>query len=151
ADQGAVTFTPDRWRVVMAVNTQPDVTTLAANLHIDRDEALTTLAGLVRDGVIETIDAPEPPPRPARPPSAPPAQEWRTASPVDEPAAPAERRADPAPEGAVSYAPEAPAGAPTESRDWRAALLQKAAAAQAAPADPTPAPEETPAWNGPAE
>jgi hypothetical protein len=78
ADQGAVTFTPDRWRVVMAVNTQPDVLTLAANLHIDRDEALTTLAGLVRDGVIETIDAPEPPPPPPPAPPPPAASEWRT-------------------------------------------------------------------------
>jgi hypothetical protein len=133
ADQGAVTFTPDRWRVVMAVNTQPDVITLAANLHIDRDEALTTLAGLVRDGVIETIDAPPPPPPPG-----PPESEWRTAARIEEP---------------PSVPSDDPAAGAAESSDWSAALLKEATAAQPAPAEPPPpAPTPpTPAWAAPAE
>jgi len=57
----------------MAFHTQPDVTTLAANRHIDRDGALNTLAWRVRDGVIDTIDAPEPPPPP---PPSPPCKSW---------------------------------------------------------------------------
>jgi Domain of unknown function (DUF4388) len=143
ADQGAVTFTPDRWRVVMAVNTQPDVTTLAANLHIDRDDALTTLAGLVRDGVIETIDAPAPPPPPPAPPQ-PAAQEWRTAAPVEEPAAPAAKE---------RAAPESSAAFAAEEGDWSAALLRDASAAQSVPAEAAPpAPvEQAPAWAAPAE
>ena len=138
ADQGAVTFTPDRWRVVMAVNTQPDVTTLAANLHIDRDEALTTLAGLVRDGVIETIEAPAPPP-PAPPP--PQAQEWRTAAPVENSAPAAE---EPAPSASEPAAPAA------EERNWSASLVKEAAAAQPA-AEPEPPAEQASAWSAPAE
>ena len=115
ADQGAVTFTPDRWRVVMAVNTQPDVNQLAANLHIDRDEALTTLAGLVRDGVLDTIDAPPP----------------------DETAKPA-----PGPPPAAEYSAPAPTAGP---EDWSAALVKEAEPeAQAKPAAQTP-PEAAPA------
>ena len=140
ADQGAVTFTPDRWRVVMAVNTQPDVTTLAANLHIDRDEALTTLAGLVRDGVIETIEAPAPPP----PPPAPEPQQWQAAAAASAPAS--EQVAAPAPESSAAFAPEqqaAPAApAPAEQAPaWSAPI-------EAAP-EPTPAP--APEWTAPAE
>gem|GEM_PF-1988516 len=131
ADQGAVTFTPDRWRVVMAVNTQPDVTTLAANLHIDRDEALTTLAGLVRDGVIETIEAPGPPPPAASPQAPQQAQEWRTPAAIEEPAPPAAKESE---------------------GDWSAGLVKEAAAAQPA-AEPAPAApaEQAPAWSAPAD
>ncbi len=123
ADQGAVTFTPDRWRVVMAVNTQPDVNQLAANLHIDRDEALTTLAGLVRDGVLETVDAP-PPDEAAKPaPGPPPTAEYFAPEPA--PAA-VEPTAEP-------------------SEDWSAALLKEAEteAAEAEAPEPaaTPMPE----------
>lgn len=132
ADQGAVTFTPDRWRIVMAVNTQPDVTTLATNLHIDRDEALTTLAGLVRDGVIETIEAPAPPPPAASPQVPQQAREWGTAAPLEHSAPAAEESAPPATEG-----------------DWSAALVKEATAAQPAPAEPAPA-EQAPAWSAPA-
>jgi len=70
AEQGAVTFTSDRWRVVLAVNGQRDVNALAEHLKVDRDTALTTLAGLVRDGVIETIELPtemQAPPAPSPP------------------------------------------------------------------------------------
>ena len=118
ADQGAVTFTPDRWRVVMAVNTQPSVDQLAANLHIDRDEALTTLAGLLRDGVLETVDAPA----------------------ADETPKPA-----PGPPGEAEHSAPAPAAeSPGEPStvDWSAALL-KDVEPEPTPPDPeaTMAPE----------
>jgi len=58
AEQGAVTFTSDRWRVVLAVNGQRDVNELASHLHIDKNAALDLLAGLVRDGVIDTVEPP---------------------------------------------------------------------------------------------
>lgn len=107
ADQGGVTFTPDRWRVVMAVNTQPDVNQLAANLHIDRDEALTTLAGLVRDGVLDTVDAP--PDEAAKPaPGPPPTAEYSAPEPA---------------QAAVEPTAE-PIAEPTQ--DWSAALLKEA-------------------------
>jgi len=130
ADQGAVTFTSDRWRVVMAVNTRPSVSELASNLHIDRDDALTTLAGLVRDGVIDTIDEPAPPPTSKPTPGPPPAAEM-TSAPAYEPAPP------PAPE---PVAPETP------SEDWTAALVRKAEA-QAEPEPEAPraeAPQSAP-------
>ncbi|HKY51738.1 MAG TPA: DUF4388 domain-containing protein [Candidatus Limnocylindria bacterium] len=53
-DQGAVTLTPDRWRVVLAVNGERDLNAIAAMLHIDPGAALTALGALVKDGVIET-------------------------------------------------------------------------------------------------
>ncbi|HEV8229202.1 MAG TPA: DUF4388 domain-containing protein, partial [Candidatus Limnocylindria bacterium] len=36
ADQGAVTFTSERWRVVLAVNGDRDVNAVAQSLHMDR-------------------------------------------------------------------------------------------------------------------
>jgi hypothetical protein len=124
ADQGAVTFTPDRWRVVMAVNTQPDVLQLAENLHIDRDEALTTLAGLVRDGVLDTVDAP-PPPEAAKPAPGPP--------PVAEDSAPA------------PVEPSAPSQTSPEAQDWSATVVQEAETRAEAAPEPIPTPEAPPA------
>jgi Domain of unknown function (DUF4388) len=54
-DQGPVTLTSERWHVVLAVNGERDVNTIAAMLHLDHNAALTSLAALVRDGVIEPI------------------------------------------------------------------------------------------------
>ena len=54
-EQGAVTLTSERWRFVLAVNGERDVNALAAMLHLDHNAALTSLAALVRDGVIEPI------------------------------------------------------------------------------------------------
>ncbi|OLC10320.1 MAG: hypothetical protein AUH39_02420 [Chloroflexi bacterium 13_1_40CM_67_9] len=73
ADQGAVTFTPDRWRALLAVNGDRDVTAIAEQLRLGKMQTLTLLAGLVKDGVIEAVAAPEK--APAEPPhaySAPP-------------------------------------------------------------------------------
>jgi len=89
ADQGAVTFTPDRWRALLAVNGERDVAAIAEQLRLGKMQTLTLLAGLVKDGVIEALPAaedrtaerpapfvaPEPAP-PPEPEPAPPAQEW---------------------------------------------------------------------------
>src|SRR5207244_6142521 len=86
ADQGAVTFTPDRWRALLAVNGERDVTAIAEQLRLGKMQTLTLLVGLVKDGVIEGLSpaenrpaerpapyaAPEPapPPEPLPPPPA---------------------------------------------------------------------------------
>ncbi|HYR93647.1 MAG TPA: DUF4388 domain-containing protein, partial [Methylomirabilota bacterium] len=111
AEQGAVTFTSDRWRVVLAVNGERDVNAMASHLHLERDAALTTLAGLVRDGVIETMEAP---PAPEAPP-------------------PSAAQAAPAP------APVEAAAPPVKESDWTAALVREAAAEPAPAAEPPPA------------
>jgi len=150
ADQGAVTFTSDRWRVVLAVNGSRDVNDLAAHLRIDRDAALDLLAGLVRDGVIETVEpsaaAPEPepapPPRPEPEPPAPaaevgptpaPAPEWSAPPPAQEWAAPGQEQEwmPPAPEPPA--APEQPSAA---MDDRLAALFGPTTTEPAAPAKP---------------
>ena len=61
ADQGAVTFTPERWRALLAVNGERDVAAIADQLRVGRMDTLTLLAGLVRDGVIEAIASPTAP------------------------------------------------------------------------------------------
>jgi len=118
AEAGAVTFTADRWRVVLAVNGQRDVNDLASHLQLQRDAALTTLAGLVRDGIIETIADLE-----VAPPPPPPVVE-----------------AEPTPPPAPEPAPPAP-----RESDWTAALLRDAAPAEPAPppalAEPAAPPE----------
>jgi hypothetical protein len=86
ADQGAVTFTPDRWRALLAVNGDRDVVAIAEQLRLGKMQTLTLLSGLVKDGVIEslppvenkTAEAYSPPePSPAREPEpAPPAEQW---------------------------------------------------------------------------
>src|SRR5438270_6499311 len=107
AEQGAVTFTSDRWRVVLAVNGQRDVNDIASNLHIDRDNALSILSGLVRDGVLDaaepTADAAPPAPSPPR------AAEVRTApADVEDAPPPLVRPAPPAPPAAEPRAEVAP-------------------------------------------
>jgi hypothetical protein len=54
-DQGAVTLTSERWRLVLAVNGERDVNAIAALLHIEPATALASLAALVRDGVVEPV------------------------------------------------------------------------------------------------
>ena len=69
ADQGAVTFTPERWRALLAVNGDRDVAGISQHLGIGPLDALNLLAGLVRDGVIERSPrrVPRRAPRPRRP------------------------------------------------------------------------------------
>jgi hypothetical protein len=54
-DQGAVTLTSERWRLVLAVNGERDLNGIASTLHMDHDATLTALVGLVNDRVIETV------------------------------------------------------------------------------------------------
>lgn len=160
ADQGAVTFTADRWRIVLAVNGERNVAALADTLHIDHDTALTALANLVRDGVIETVMPPEPavapqpepapapePPMSAAPPvwESPPTQP----EPVFEPAPPSEPPlsfdATPTFETAPPATPEPPV-----AQDWGLAepaapsyeptAPEPVAAAPEPPAEPAPEP-----------
>ncbi len=100
-DQGAVTLTSDRWRVVLVVNGERDVNAIAAMLHVDNNAALTALAALVKDGVIETIAQPS-----AQPPASP-----APATPAYEAAQPAYEPPPYEPPAAPVY--EAPAFEPT--------------------------------------
>lgn len=163
ADQGTLSFTADRWRVVLAVNGQRNVSDITAHLGVDRNAALDLLAGLVRDGVIETIE-PEAEPEVAPPPRPAPetAAAWEaTPAPAPEPAA--EAPPPPAPETWGSAAPaadEAPAaqtGPEPEPPAWSAPAPEPEPPAWSAPAPepepqtwsapgPEPGPEATPSW-----
>jgi hypothetical protein len=104
ADQGAVTFTPDRWRALLAVNGERDVAAIAEQLRLGKMQALSLLAGLVKDGVIESLPPAEP--RPAEP---------RPTSSAPTPAPP-----EPAPQAPAHSWPEPPPAAepPAPTRDW---------------------------------
>ncbi len=136
ADQGALTFTAERWRAVLAVNGTRDVNDVAGQLQIDRNAALEVLSGLVRDGVIETIEpAPEPTPPPPEP--APEPQRSSAIPPPPpapappEPAPPPVFEAPPPPEPAQDWS----APAPEPSHEWRA---------------PAPSQEPSQEWSAPA-
>ncbi len=105
ADQGAVTFTPDRWRALLAVNGERDVAAVAEQLRLGKMQTLSLLSGLVKDNVIEVlppapnravetrpaVSAPEPTaPREPEPPSDPAAESWSPPPAVDETPAPTE-------------------------------------------------------------
>ena len=139
AEQGAVTFTSDRWRVVLAVNGQRDVNDLATHLKTDRDATLTTLAGLVRDGVIETIEGP------AEPAPAPPPAVEAAPPPVVEAAPPPAPYVAPPP--VAEAAPALEPGKPSE--DWTAALLRREAEAARAPEPPPPPMPAAQDWGTP--
>jgi hypothetical protein len=94
ADQGAVTFTPDRWRALLAVNGERDVAAISEQLRLGKMQTLGLLVGLVKDGVIEALPpteqkpeqkAVEEAPRAYEPPPAPREPE-RIAPPEPEPA-----------------------------------------------------------------
>ena len=167
AEQGAVTFTSDRWRVVLAVNGQRDVNALAEHLKVDRDTALTTLAGLVRDGVIETIELPtemQAPPAPSPPRreeitfAPPPREEATFAPPPREEAtfAPPPSTPQAPPPSELAPQPPVPPSANAETTDWTAALLERrqqqgGASAYRSPTEwtpPAPVPE-SPTWSAP--
>lgn len=108
ADHGAVTFTPDRWRALLAVNGERDVAAIAEQLRLGKMDTLSLLAGLVKDGVIETVSPPTSapsgfaaPPRPAPEPAAP------EPAPLAEATAPpqAEPEQEPEPEPAQAWEP----------------------------------------------
>jgi hypothetical protein len=70
-DQGPVTLTAEEWRLVLAVNGERDLNAIAGMLHLDNIAALTALAELVRDGIIEAAPRPAPPAYEAPAPSTP--------------------------------------------------------------------------------
>ncbi len=137
ADQGAVTFTPDRWRALLAVNGERDVAAIAEQLRLGKMQTLTLLSGLVKDGVIESL---------------PPAENRSSAAsapftaPAPEPASPAEKWSPP-PVAEETEAPtqdwarntSAPAWPESETSapDWTAKEPEAPAAKESAP----PAPE----------
>ena len=162
-DQGAVTLTSERWRVVLAVNGERDVNAIAAMLHLDHNAALTALAALVRDAVIEPIaravpaPAPEAPayeapaaeaPAPAAPAYEPPAYEppaFEPSAPTFEPSAPT---FDPAADTFASTPEAAPAEEmPAPVQDW--ITPDQAVPAEdwtATPAEQAPISEVAPQW-----
>ncbi len=145
ADQGAVTFTADRWRVVLAVNGERDVAALADAMHIDRDATLNVLAGLVRDGVIETLApeaaaAPQPEAAPQRAPEpAPELEPLMTAAPPAWEPPPGQPEGGPAFEPVPEPMPEPPA-----AQEW-GPPESFAPAAEPIAAEPSTYPAERPA------
>jgi hypothetical protein len=154
ADQGAVTFTPERWRALLVVNGERDVAGIAEQLRLGKMEALSLLAGLVKDGVIETLPPPtvgEPPaPRMAQAPPhnpAPPAAETWTA-PEAERSAPREPTPEPEPPEPPSSMAPAAEPSPPEATEMRSDLAaQLAERLGETPA--TPPPEAAPPEAGP--
>lgn len=165
-DQGAVTLTSERWRVVLAVNGERDLNAIAAMLHLDHGAALTALAALVKDGVVETVapSAPPPPvyeaPAAPEPPAAtaasePPPPAYEPAPPPYEPAptafesAPSELASSQADFTAPPESPETPE-TPAATQDW---ITPDQAAPTtewtSPPTEPSPISEVAPQW-GPA-
>src|SRR2546427_206035 len=58
ADQGTVTLTPARWRALLMVDGERDVLSIATLLGVPRMDALSVLAELVKEGVVETLPRP---------------------------------------------------------------------------------------------
>jgi hypothetical protein len=150
-DQGPVTLTSERWRVVLAVNGERDVNAIAAMLHLDHNAALTSLAALVRDGVIEPIAR-------AAVPTAPEAPRFETPAyqtPTVEPPAPAFEPPAPTFEPAADAFTSQAEATPTEEfpapvQDW--ITPAEAVPAQdwtTTPAEPAPISEVAPHWPAP--
>ena len=151
-DQGPVTLTSERWRLVLAVNGVRDVNAIAALLHIDPAAALTSLAALVRDGVVEPVagyeaaqqqtpvyEAPAPPYEPPAPAYEAPAYEAPAyeAPSFDAPAARFESPPEAAPEREI----------PAAAQDW--ITPDQAVPSQdwtMTPATPAPISEVAPQW-----
>lgn len=139
ADQGAVTFTPDRWRALLAVNGERDVAAIAEQLRLGKMQTLSLLSGLVKDGVIESLPpvdsrpaethpAYSPPAPIAEPDPAPPAHEWSPPPPRAD--APAWQESEPMKEEQAQPAQDWSTSAP----DWTAKEPQSASTESAAPA-----------------
>jgi hypothetical protein len=134
-DQGAVTLTSERWRVVLAVNGERDLSAIASMLHLDHNAALTALAGLVRDGVIEGVsptayEAPAYDSPAASAPTFEPSPTYESAARAYEPSEPytpeappvesSENAFAPAPEETNQFMPQpqAPAAETPLPQDW---------------------------------
>src|SRR5439155_1208207 len=151
ADQGAVTFTPERWRALLALNGERDVAAIAQHLGIGKMDALNLLAGLVRDGVIEALAAPAeaaPPATFAPPPFATPAT-FAAPAPASPPQAASPQTTTPqapppAPDWMTAPGPAAPEWLPP------APTGELTAPAPAEPAPVAPAPAPAASWSAPA-
>lgn len=62
AEHGEVKLTSDQWRTLLAVNGERDLTAISEQLGTGRLATLTVLSDLVRGGIIDTLDPPEPRP-----------------------------------------------------------------------------------------
>jgi hypothetical protein len=114
-DKGPVTLSAEEWRLVLAVNGERDLNAIAALLHLDNIAALTALAELVRDGIIEAAPRPAPPVYEAPAPSAPAYEEPAASAPTYEepaPSAPEVPKYDLSTPSTHAYAPE-PAAPPS--------------------------------------
>ena len=159
-DQGAVTLTSERWRVVLAVNGERDVNAIASMLHLDHDAALSTLAALMRDGVIEVATPPAAPAPPAYEARAyePPAYEPEPSAPAPRSEAasyesPADTFASPAREFTTPEATTAPE-IPAATQDWITpdqAVPAEDWTMTGSTSEPAPISEVAPQWGPPPE
>jgi uncharacterized protein DUF4388 len=137
ADQGAVTFTPDRWRALLAVNGERDVAAIADQLRLGKMQTLSLLSGLVKDGVIEAMPPADNRPSEARAPFAAPEP---TATPEPEPAPPAEAWSPPP---AVEESPKQDWSSSGSTPPWQESAPAKSERAQPAQDWSTSAPDWT--------
>ena len=158
ADQGAVTFTPDRWRALLAVNGERDVAAIAEQLRLGKMQTLSLLAGLVKDGVIEALPPAETTtmethsafaaPTPAAPPEpepAPPEQTWSPEATAEETPAPTQGWSSGGSAAAWdAVAPATEEQAPATSNDWSTSAPDWTASEPEAPAAKEPAPAAPP-------
>ena len=166
-DQGAVTLTSERWRVVLAVNGERDLNAIAAMLHLDHNAALTSLAALVRDRVIEPIARATAAPPPEAPSYEAPAPETPAYEPpaYEAPAYEAPAFEPPAPtfEPAADTFGSTPEAAPAEeipapvqdwitpdqavpAQDWTAVPAEQSPISEVAPQWPAETPAPAPEW-----
>lgn len=158
AEHPEITLNPDQWRALLAVNGERDVAAIAQQLRMRRLPAMVLMAGLVREGLVDVVEAPAreaavvspPPEAPAAPepmPAALPAAPEREAPPPAawEPppaeAAPAEAAAGPAvTEAPPAWEPSPPAWEAPPAPAWEpAAPAWEAPAVEPPPAEPQPA------------
>jgi len=151
ADQGAVTFTPDRWRALLAVNGERDVAAIAEQLRLGKMQTLTLLSGLVKEGVIEALPAAEnrsaeahaefsAPPTRSTPEPVPPAEVWSP------PPAREEERGPSQGSSGSGFAPAWPDSEPAReeraqsAQDWSTSAPDWTAKEPEAPHEPTAPP-----------
>jgi hypothetical protein len=155
-DQGAVTLTSERWRVVLTVNGQRDVNAIASMLHLDHRAALTALAALVRDGVIEAVEPPAGAPEPAYQAPAFEAPAFESAAPSESALEASGEPFAQAPNAAQEFTPSEEAAPASENA---AATQDWITPAQVSPGDdwttastePPPISEVAPQWSPPSE
>jgi uncharacterized protein DUF4388 len=156
ADQGAVTFTPDRWRALLAVNGERDVAAIAEQLRLGKMQTLGLLVGLVKDGVIEALPladrgpAPEAPPAyrepersaPPEPEPAPREQEWSPPPAAESAPPPAQEWSEEPPSEAEAQwgASESTTPQPEVREDLQAEIAQRMGGFEPVPEPPTPKP-----------